>query len=137
MKSRPGLVSRILGSLIILDSVLALVAFFGPSFWFSLFHGAPYMDPEGLLRRSGAQWLAFALFQGLALLSWKKSPFWLAMVAGLRWGDLFTDLVYYIACQHITFLGSGLLLVAGPCNLLLGFFFWAQFAAVSRSRSLT
>jgi hypothetical protein len=53
--------SALLFSLVLLDLCLSTGGFFFPEFWFRLFHGVHYIDPEGLLRRSAASWAAFAL----------------------------------------------------------------------------
>ncbi len=45
--------------LVILDVVLSITCLFFPETWFNKMHGEPYIDPQGLLRRTGAVWAAF------------------------------------------------------------------------------
>jgi hypothetical protein len=88
------------------DTSLFLIAWLAPDLWFQLLHN---VAPAGLdiafLRRSAGQWAAFALAQGIALLRWRKTPIWLAIVAGLRFSDLFTDISYVLAVPSLTTLG--------------------------------
>ncbi len=109
--------------LVVLDVTLSTVAFFFPQLWFDLFHGVPYVDPQGYLRRCAANWTAFALFQAIALARWRRSPHWLAVVAGIRLSDIFTDWTYLWFCQDITFFGRASLFVVSPANLWLGWQF--------------
>src|SRR6266511_3681740 len=71
----------ILLALVVLDVLLSGTTLLFPSLWFRLFHGAPYIDPQALLRRTGAVWVAFTLLQFLALVRWKKQPHWLVLIA--------------------------------------------------------
>ena len=57
----------ILGSLTLLDLILTVWAFVYPETWYLFFHASPYVDPQALLYRCGANWLAFAIIQLLAL----------------------------------------------------------------------
>lgn len=61
--------------LVILDIGLFTLALFFPGTWFWMFHDSSYVDPEGLLRRTGAVWVAFTLLQFLALVKWQKRPY--------------------------------------------------------------
>ncbi len=110
----------VLGALVLLDVVLSLWAFVFPDLWFELFHGVPYDDPQGLLPRMGANWTAFALFQVIALFRWHKDRWWLAVVAGIRLSDIFTDWTYLACCADITWFGAFSLAVASPLNLIVG-----------------
>ena len=110
----------VLGALVLLDVVLSLWVFISPELWFTAFHGVPYEDPQGLLPRMGANWSAFALFQILALLRWHKDRWWLAVVAGIRLSDIFTDWTYLACCGDITWFGQISLAVTSPMNLLVG-----------------
>jgi hypothetical protein len=112
----------LLASLVALDLTLAITGFFFPSFWFSLFHAAPYVDPQGLLPRTAASWLAFAIVQTVALVRYEKQPHWLYVVAGLRLGDVLTDWTYIAACAHLTPIGWVLLGVASPGNALAAWY---------------
>src|SRR6516225_5575186 len=72
------------------DTSLSLIAWLVPDLWFRLLHGAgPAGFDIALLRRSAGQWAAFALAQGITLSRWRKMPIWLAIVAGVRFSDLF------------------------------------------------
>jgi hypothetical protein len=80
------------------DSGLFVLSWLTPHLWFHYFNGTAAMGLDNaLLRRSGGQWLAFALAQGITLWRWKKEPVWLAVEAGVRFSDLFTDVSYIIA----------------------------------------
>lgn len=109
--------------LIILDLTITFIAFFLPQAWFKIFHGSLYIDPQGFLRRCAANWLAFALIQLLALLKWRKKPYWLAVVAGVRLSDIFTDWAYLFFSSSITLFGRAGLFIISPLNLLLGLYF--------------
>ena len=109
-----------LAALLALDLTLAVWAFAFPDAWFAAFHGVARVDPEGLLPRMGANWSAFALFQATALARWRKQPVWLAVAAGLRLSDIFTDWTYLAACHEITWFGRAALLAAGPANVVAG-----------------
>lgn len=115
-------INTLLGALLVLDIVLSVVALFIPEFWSRVMHGVPYDDPQGLLRRTGATWVAFTLFQGIALARWRKEPFWLVVVAGLRWSEIITDWIYLYFCQDITLFGRLGLFVSPPVNILAGWY---------------
>jgi hypothetical protein len=72
-----------------------------------------------LLRRSAGQWAAFALAQAITLWRWRKDPVWLAVSAGVRFSDLFTDVSYILAVPSLTTLGW-ILLVPPPFLNLVG-----------------
>lgn len=121
-------IQYVIGFLIILDVILATVGFFLPEIWFYIFHGAPYIDPQGLLPRCAADWTAFALIQTLAFFRWKKHPVWLAMVAGVRLSDIFTDLAYLYFCNDITWFGKIALAGAGPGNLIVAVYLFYAYS---------
>lgn len=121
--TRRFLTSAFLLSLGIWDAALATVAIAFPGFWFRMFHGAPYVDPQALLARTGAVWVAFALCQLVAFFKWADVPIWLAVVGGMRLSETFADLTYLIRAQHVTNAGAlGLVLSTGT-NIFLGIFF--------------
>jgi hypothetical protein len=101
------------------DTSLFLIAWLAPDLWFRLLHG---VAPAGLdiafLRRSAGQWASFALAQGIALSRWRKNPIWLAIVAGVRFSDLFTDISYVLAVPYLTTLGWMCLLPPPLLNLV-------------------
>lgn len=113
-------ISRVLLALVAFDVVLTAWAFFAPELWFRLFHGAPYDDPQGFLRRCGANWAAFALFQAVALVRWRKAHHWIAVVAGIRLSDIFTDWTYLAFASDITAFGAVALGLASPMNMVAG-----------------
>ena len=89
------------------DTSLFILAWVAPDLWFRILHNSL---PSGgfdvaLLRRSAGQWAAFALAQAIALWRWRKEPVWLAVVAGVRFSDLFTDLSYILAAPSLTKIG--------------------------------
>jgi hypothetical protein len=101
------------------DTVIFVLAWVCPDLWFQLFH---HSTPAGLevalLRRSAGQWAAFALAQAIALALWRKKPVWLAVVAGVRFSDLFTDISYILAAPSLTPLGWVLLSPPAALNLV-------------------
>ena len=125
-------VDALLVVLIFLDVLYDIVIFSSPETWFRVMHGAPYIDPEGLLRRTAAVWAAFALWQIIALARWKKNPHWLMLVAGIRWTEIFADWTYVYFAQSITTIGRLALLSAGPINFLCGWFFYRSYFKASQ-----
>jgi len=101
------------------DTLLFLLAWLAPDIWFQIFHG---VTPTGLatafLRRSGGQWAAFSLAQAITLWRWRKNPIWLAVEAGVRFSDLFTDISYVIAVPALTTFGWFVLLPPPVLNLI-------------------
>ena len=94
--------------LVILDVVLSTTCLLFPDKWFMTFHGVPYdnLDVEGLLKRTGAVWVAFTLLQLIALFRWQKAPWWLVLIAGVRWTELFSDWVYIYVAHTMTTIGT-------------------------------
>jgi Na+-driven multidrug efflux pump len=108
---------------IVLDVCYFVICVFFPEQWFKMFHGSPYVDPQGLLRRNGAIWGTMALFQLLALINWRRKPYWLAIIGGLRGSEIFAEWVYLYFARNMTGIGSVSLLVATPLNIAVSFFF--------------
>ncbi len=113
-------IKRVLLFLIILDLTIFVVAYFFPEIWYQIFHGTDYDDPQGLLRRSAASWAAFALIQIVAYLRWQKDITWLAIVAGIRLGEIFAYWSYLCFCENITWFGWVALFTASSLNAVLG-----------------
>ncbi len=105
------------------DAALATAAIAFPGFWFRTFHGAPYMDPQGLLARTGAVWAAFALFHLIAFWKWRDAPWLLAVVGGMRLSEIFADVTYLIRAGSMTTSGTIGLLAATPSNVFFALFF--------------
>lgn len=102
------------------DTVIFVLAWLAPELWFRLFHnGVPAGLETALLRRSAGQWAAFALAQAITLWRWKKDPVWLAVAAGARFSDIFTDVSYIIAVPSLTRLGW-ILLAPPPFLNMIG-----------------
>ena len=102
------------------DTVLFVMAWIAPDIWFRVFHaGVPTGLEIALLRRSAGQWAAFALAHAITLWRWPKEPVWLAVSAGVRFSDLFTDVSYIVAVPSLTTLGW-ILLVPPPFLNLIG-----------------
>ena len=102
------------------DTVIFVLAWAAPEIWFRLLHAAVPAGLEvALLRRSAGQWAAFALAQAITLWRWRKEPVWLAVSAGVRFSDLFTDVSYILAVPSLTTLGW-ILLVPPPFLNLVG-----------------
>lgn len=112
--------NRVLLSLFFFDVGLTIWAGVFPDLWFQAFHGVPYHDPEGFLRRCAANWAAFALIQGIAWRRWRREPVWIAVVAGVRLSDIFTDLVYWLMAADRTIFMHATLPFMGAINLALG-----------------
>jgi hypothetical protein len=101
------------------DTLLVLMAWLAPGLWFRVFHeSAPASLDVAFLRRSAGQWAAFALAQAVALRRWRRDPVWLAVAAGVRFSDLFTDLAYVASVPHLTRIGWALLLPPPVLNLV-------------------
>lgn len=113
-------VNLILGSLIGLDLVLTVWGFLLPRLWYSFFHGADYIDPQALLYRCAANWLAFLVLQVIALWRWRRDPMWLAVVAGCRLGDALTDVTCLALANHTTVFARLAFPAAGVGNLIIG-----------------
>jgi hypothetical protein len=113
--------------LVLLDIVLSLTCLFFPTVWFRVFHHAPYVDPQGLLRRTGAVWAAFTLLQLLALVRWRSRPYWLPLIAGVRLTEIFTIWVCLYAYSFITRFGKASLLISSPANVLFACFLVASY----------
>lgn len=114
--------------LVILDVVLSTTAVFFPDKWFMTFHGVHYdnLDVEGLIKRTGALWISFTLLQLLALFLWRKQPWWLVLIAGVRLTELFSDWVYIYVAHSMTTIGTIGLFISPPGNLAFGIFLiWA------------
>ncbi|MFO0724024.1 MAG: hypothetical protein U1E65_09595 [Myxococcota bacterium] len=112
--------SALLGGLVAFDVGLTIWAGAFPGLWFWAFHGVPYADPQGFLYRCAANWAAFALVQAIALAKWRTAPVWLAVVAGVRLSDVFTDLVYVLVAPDRTWFALVALPPMGLVNLWLG-----------------
>lgn len=101
------------------DTVLFVISWIAPGLWFRVFHHEVPIGLEvALLRRSGGQWAAFALAQAITLWRWRKNPVWLAVAAGIRFSDLFTDICYILAVPSLTTIGWFLLLPPPLLNLI-------------------
>jgi hypothetical protein len=121
--------------LIVLDAVLSILALALPDTWFRLIHDQPYIDPQGLLRRTGAVWAAFTLLQALAYVRWQVQPYWLVVVAGVRLTELFSDWTYLAVAEQVTWSGRIGLLIAPPANLVMGWWLTRRFVQMTSSRS--
>lgn len=119
--------------LVVLDVVLSTTCLLYPDSWFMRFHGVAYhydngyaRDAMGLLKRTGAVWVAFSLLQLIAMFRWEKAPWWLVLVAGVRLTELFSDWTYMYVAQSMTTIGKIGLFIAPPGNLVFGWFLiWA------------
>ena len=105
--------------------------------WFRFFHHTlPVTTLEiALLRRNGGQWAAFALAQAITLWRWRKAPEWLAVAAGIRFSDLFTDVSYLLAAPSLTFLGRMILPVFPLLNLVGVYLFLKGYRQIRGART--
>ena len=124
-------VSRVLATLFAFDVVLTVWAFGFSRWWFFVFHGLDTegQDVHGFLRRCGANWAAFALFQLIALLRWRRDAVWLAVVAGLRLSDIFTDATYVLAARDTTLFARIALAPMALVNLAVGLYMLRAYRA--------
>lgn len=123
--------NALLVGLIVLDVVLSTVALAFPGTWAQVMHDLPYNDPEGLLRRAGGVWAAFALLQIIARVRWPKQAYWLPLIAGVRFTELFSDWVTIAAAKHVTAFGTAALALSPPANLLFGSMLLATYRRLS------
>jgi hypothetical protein len=120
--------------LVAFDVTLTVWAFGFPDLWFKVFHGVGYDDPQGFLRRCGANWAAFALCQAIAVFRWKKDRMWLAIVAGARLSDIFTDVTYVLVARDTTWFAKATLAPTSLANLLIGLQLIRAYRGAARSR---
>jgi hypothetical protein len=120
--------------LVILDTVLSVTCLFFPEKWFLTFHDALYIDPQALLKRTGAVWVAFTLLQLIAFFRWEKAPWWLVLIAGVRLTELFSDWTYMWLASSMTPLGKAGLFIAPPGNLAFGIFLIWAYKKVMKAR---
>jgi hypothetical protein len=126
--------------LVALDVFLSGTCLFFPQVWFRLFHGTAYVDPQALLRRTGAVWAAFTLLQLTALVRWQRSPHWLVLIAGVRLTEIFSDWTYLLLCSNITWFGRMALFLSPPGNLVFAWILlrtWKRVANVSPGTGMT
>jgi len=80
--------------------VLSVTAIVHPDRWTETFHHLPYIDPaacsaapapSGSPSRSSRPSLCFR---------WQKQPYWLPLIAGVRFTELFSDWVTIIAARR-------------------------------------
>jgi len=131
LERQKRLVHLVLTALVILDTTLVIWAFALPDLWFWAFHGldgGPELA-ELFLRRCGANWTAFLLFQAVAWKRWRAEPAWLAVVAGVRWSDIFTDPTYALLSTDATWFTWATLPLMGATNFALGLFLFRSFLA--------
>jgi hypothetical protein len=130
-------VATVIGALVVIDLALGGLILISGQAWFDLVHGTDYDDPQGLLKRTGALWLSFALVQAIAFFRWREGPHWLMILAGVRFGDLLSDWTYWLDANDHTWLGHVGLLLASPGNLLLGLFFYRAYFVFRAATSST
>lgn len=124
--------------LVVLDVVLSTTCLLYPDKWFTIFHGVPYgdRDPMGLLKRTGAVWVAFSLLQLIAFFRWEKAPWWLVLIAGVRLTELFSDWTYMYVAESMTTVGRLGLFIAPPGNLAFGWFLIWAYKKIMRARGV-
>lgn len=125
-------VTALLAGLVLFDLGLVIWAGLLPRLWFKAFHGVPYVDPEALLPRMAAQWAGFMLCQLAALLRWRRAPWWIVLVAGVRLCDALTDITYVALAEHTTWFAKATLPAMGPINALMAWYLircWKQLGA--------
>ncbi len=116
------------------DVLLAIATIVTPTLWFRWFHGSAYVDPQALLSRTGAVWLAFGIFQLYTWRVWQRQPYWLAVVGGMRLSELFADWTYLFRAGEVTPFGARALLLATPSNVVFAWFFISTFVRIARAQ---
>lgn len=129
-KSRVIVVDIILITLIVFDLFVAIGAFLFPSLWYDIVHDAPYIDPQALLRRTGAIWVAFSLIQMIAVFRWRIDHYWLVLVSGIRLSEMFADWTYLLFAESVTVVGTVALLITLPANLAICWFFFRTYQKI-------
>jgi hypothetical protein len=120
-------VSFILGFLVIFDAILSTWAFAFPELWLRFWHDADFSDPQGFLRRCGANWVGFFVLQVIAFKRWQREPMWLAVVAGCRLGDAITDVTTLVFAQHSSVFAWVLFPMGGAGNVVVGVYLISAF----------
>lgn len=120
MLKQTSIINLTLLNLVFIDLIVSILGFFFPEEWYSFFHDASYIDPQGLLYRSAASWVAFFIVQLVALIYWKKYVWMLILVAGCRLGDTFTDITCLIFSSSHTVWAFIVFPLAGIGNLAIG-----------------
>lgn len=123
---RPGqfLLDGILVALIVLDVLLAWLAFGDADRLLNWLHGAEGSDPAGLLTRTGGVWLGFAVLQLLVLLGWRFWPALLIILAGARLTEGLADWIYLFVVRSRTVTAELVLSLSPPINLVLAYLFY-------------
>lgn len=116
-----------LAFLVLLDLVLCVWAWTAPELWFRVWHGADYVDPQALLPRCAANWTGFFLVQLVALVRWRRERWWLAVVAGVRLSDVFTDTTCSLLASDVTLAARILFPVTGVGNLVFAVLFLREY----------
>ncbi len=91
--------------LVLMDLVLSVWALFFPALWWQFFYDRPYEDPQGLQRGFGALWAGFLLLQGLAYLRWKCELWWLPLIAGVHFTEMFVNWMLLAVGEQFTWYG--------------------------------
>lgn len=120
--------------LVILDLLLSAICLLRPDLWVKLMHGTEYLDSLGLIRRMGAVWMAFFVFQLIALLFWQSHAYLLVLVAGIRFTEIFSDWFYWYFTEHLTWFGNFGLLIAPPSNIFFGLILLKMFKQISNPK---
>lgn len=123
-------VTSMLAFLAVLDLVLSVWAWTMPELWFRVWHGAGYVDPQALLPRCAANWTAFFLVQLMALLRWRREAWWLAVVAGVRLSDVFTDTTCSLLAGDVTLAARVLFPLTGAGNLVFALLLLRAYLAI-------
>lgn len=123
-------INLVLIALVVYDVILSGTCLIRPDLWYRFIHGADYVDPQHLLIRTGAVWAAFSLFQLVARFKWEVQPLWLAVIAGIRLTEVFSDWTYLFVAADLTRFGWFGLFVNPPMNVFLGWWFIRCFRRV-------
>ena len=88
-------------------------------------------------KRCGANWAAFLLCQAIAVMRWRRDAIWLAIVAGVRLSDIFTDVTYQLVARDTTLFARLTLIPMSVGNLLFGLYLIGAYRSrVARSDSV-
>ncbi len=108
--------------LIVMDLVLSVWSLFFPELWWQFFYDRAYEDPQGLQRGYGALWAGFLLLQVLAYLRWKRELWWLPLIAGVHFTEMFVNWMLLAVGEQFTWMGWIAYALTPPATVFFSFF---------------
>jgi len=108
--------------LIVMDLVLSAAALFFPGLWWKIFSDRPHVEPQGLQRGFGALWAGLLLLQVLAYLRWKRELWWLPLIAGVHFTEMFVNWVLLAVGEQLTWIAWISYGLTPPATVFFSFF---------------